>query len=44
LDISYEEYGIGKKEEFVIKQTNIGKTRFLLNNQTISKKKSKLFW
>jgi DNA repair protein RecN (Recombination protein N) len=38
LDISYEEYAIDKNEEFVIKQTNIGKTRFLLNNQTISKK------
>ncbi len=43
LDIKNEEYDINPFEEFVIKQTNISKTRNLLNNQTIAKKSLKLF-
>ncbi len=43
LDINNEEYAIKKNEEFVIKQTNISKTRHLLNSQTISKKILKEF-
>lgn len=41
--IRNEEYMIEKNEEFIIKQTNVSKTRYLLNNQTISKKSLKIF-
>ena len=43
LDIEYVQYDIAKRDEFVIKQTNTTKLRFLLNNQTISKKNLKQF-
>jgi DNA repair protein RecN (Recombination protein N) len=43
LDIEYVQYDIAKRDEFVIKQTNTVKLRFLLNNQTISKKNLKQF-
>jgi len=43
LDINYEEYGINSNEEFTIKQINTTKTRYLLNNQTISKRNLKNF-
>jgi len=43
LNISDENYGIEKDDEIVIKQTTAIKTRYLLNNQTISKKNLKVF-
>ena len=43
LNLINEEYAIENNDEFVIKQTNISKTRYLLNNQTISKRCLKEF-
>ncbi|MEA3512563.1 MAG: DNA recombination protein RecN [Campylobacterota bacterium] len=43
IDISDENYAIEKDDDIVIKQTTSAKTRYLLNNQTISKKNLKLF-
>ncbi len=43
LKIHNENYDIEFNEEFVIKQTNGTKIRYLLNNQTISKKSLKEF-
>lgn len=43
LDIKDENYGIEKDDEIIIKQTTAAKTRYLLNNQTISKKNLKIF-
>ena len=43
LQIEDENYGIEKDDEIIIKQTTAVKTRYLLNNQTISKKNLKIF-
>jgi DNA repair protein RecN (Recombination protein N) len=43
LNILDENYGIEKNDEIIIKQTTGIKTRYLLNNQTISKKNLKIF-
>lgn len=43
LNIVDENYGIEKNDEIVIKQTTSIKTRYLLNNQSISKKNLKVF-
>ena len=43
LNIEDENYSIEKNDEIVIKQNTATKTRYLLNNQTISKKNLKLF-
>ncbi|MGB3751259.1 MAG: AAA family ATPase [Arcobacteraceae bacterium] len=43
LGIEDENYGIEKDDEIIIKQTTGAKTRYLLNNQTISKKNLKTF-
>lgn len=43
LYIEDENYSIEKDDEIVIKQTTAVKTRYLLNNQTISKKNLKVF-
>ncbi len=43
LFIEDENYGIEKDDEIIIKQTTAAKTRYLLNNQTISKKNLKIF-
>jgi DNA repair protein RecN (Recombination protein N) len=43
LNIEDVNYSIEKEDEVVIKQTTAVKTRYLLNNQTISKKNLKIF-
>jgi len=43
LNIQDQNYGIEKDDEIIIKQTTAVKTRYLLNNQTISKKNLKVF-
>jgi len=43
LNISDENYSIEDDDEVIIKQTTVAKTRYLLNNQTISKKNLKVF-
>jgi len=43
LDIQEESFGVEKKDDIIIKQTTTTKTRYLLNNQTISKKSLKEF-
>ena len=43
LNIEDENYGIEKDDEIIIKQNTATKTRYLLNNQTISKKNLKVF-
>ena len=43
LNIVDDNYGIEKDDEIIIKQTTGIKTRYLLNNQTISKKNLKVF-
>ena len=43
LSIVNENYSIAKKDDIVIKQTTSSKTRYLLNNQSISKKNLKEF-
>ena len=43
LNIEDENYGIEKDDEIIIKQNTATKTRYLLNNQTISKKNLKIF-
>ena len=43
LNISDENFSINKDDDIVIKQTTSSKTRYLLNNQTISKKNLKEF-
>jgi len=43
LCLEDENYGIQKDDDVVIKQTTQTKTRYLLNNQTISKKNLKIF-
>jgi len=43
LNIEDENYGIEKDDEIIIKQNTAAKTRYLLNNQTISKKNLKVF-
>jgi len=43
LKITDENYGIEKDDDIVIKQTTSLKTRYLLNNQSISKKNLKVF-
>lgn len=43
LNIEDENFCIEKDDEIVIKQTTSVKTRYLLNNQTISKKNLKIF-
>lgn len=43
LNIEDENFGIENDDEIIIKQTTAAKTRYLLNNQTISKKNLKIF-
>ena len=43
LNIEDENYGIENDDEIIIKQNTATKTRYLLNNQTISKKNLKVF-
>ena len=43
LDIEEENFRVEKKDDIIIKQTTTSKTRYLLNNQTISKKSLKEF-
>ena len=43
LNLSNENFSIDKDDDIVIKQTTTSKTRYLLNNQTISKKNLKEF-
>ena len=43
LNIVDENYGIEENDEIIIKQTTGIKTRYLLNNQTVSKKNLKIF-
>lgn len=43
LNIENENFGIEKDDDIIIKQTTSNKTRYLLNNQTISKKNLKEF-
>ena len=43
LNIEDENYSIEKDDEIIIKQNTATKTRYLLNNQTISKKNLKIF-
>ena len=43
LNVANENYGIEKDDDIVIKQNTQSKTRYLLNNQTISKKNLKQF-
>ena len=43
LGIEDENYSIVSDDEIIIKQTTAAKTRYLLNNQTISKKNLKVF-
>jgi len=43
LGVEDENYDIEKDDEIIIKQTTAAKTRYLLNNQTISKKNLKVF-
>ncbi len=43
LDVEEENFNVEKKDDIIIKQTTSTKTRYLLNNQTISKKNLKEF-
>ena len=43
LNISDENYSIENDDDIIIKQTTASKTRYLLNNQSISKKNLKVF-
>ena len=43
LQIEDENFGIEKDDDIIIKQTTSNKTRYLLNNQTVSKKNLKEF-
>ena len=43
LNLADENYGIESDDEIIIKQNTATKTRYLLNNQTISKKNLKVF-
>ena len=43
LQIKYDTYTINTTDDIVVKQTTTTKTRYLLNNQTISKKNLKTF-
>jgi DNA repair protein RecN (Recombination protein N) len=43
LSLSYESYDIKPNDDIIIKQITQSKTRYLLNNQTISKKNLKQF-
>ena len=43
LDVEDENFGVEKKDDIIVKQTTTAKTRYLLNNQTISKKSLKEF-
>ena len=43
LDVENENYGVEKKDDIIIKQSTSSKTRYFLNNQTISKKTLKEF-
>ncbi|MEA3290483.1 MAG: AAA family ATPase [Campylobacterota bacterium] len=43
INIEDENYSLEKEDDIIIKQTTAAKTRYLLNNQTISKKNLKEF-
>jgi len=43
LNLELESYGVQKDDDIVLKQTTATKTRYFLNNQTISKKSLKEF-
>ena len=43
LDVEEENFGVEKQDDIIVKQTTTTKTRYLLNNQTISKKALKEF-
>jgi len=43
LDVEDENFGVERLDDIIVKQTTTSKTRYLLNNQTISKKSLKEF-